>query len=234
MPHSLTAPLAMQLPQPPVLLAIILVIFLAIGIHEYAHAKAADMAGDPTPRLYGRVTLDLTKHFELFGTIMIIITSISGFGIGWGKPVPMDPRKMHNPRWDHFTAVAAGPISNLIQAAIFAVIVRGLSMAGVFQGLDNGSFAGEFLRSFLLLGVILNIGLFLFNLIPLGPLDGMWLLGTFLPDPIRVGWTRWNLQIGSFVFLAIVIIGQIMPGPGLIGMILFPLQEALLRILLGT
>jgi len=104
----------MQLPPPPVMLAIGIVIFLAIGLHEYAHAKVADAAGDPTPSFYGRVTLNLTKHFELMGTIMIIFTSIFGVGIGWGKPVPMNPSKMRNPRWDHFLAVLAGPLTNVL------------------------------------------------------------------------------------------------------------------------
>ena len=99
---------------PEAILAIGIVIFFGLGLHEYAHAKFADLAGDPTPRYYGRVTLNLFKHFDLLGAIMIAFTAISGFGIGWGKPVPMDPRKMRNPRWDHFVAVAAGPLSNLL------------------------------------------------------------------------------------------------------------------------
>ena len=76
----------------------LIVIFFAIGLHEYAHCKMADVAGDPTPRYYGRVTLNLFKHFDPVGTMMIIITTLYGFGIGWGKPAPMDARKMKNPR----------------------------------------------------------------------------------------------------------------------------------------
>src|SRR5688500_10381483 len=98
------------LQSPPGMLAAAIVILFAIGLHEYCHAKFADMAGDPTPRYYGRVTLNLFNHFDPLGTIMIIVTMLSGFGIGWGKPVPMDPSKMRNPRWDHFVAVLAGPL----------------------------------------------------------------------------------------------------------------------------
>jgi len=129
-------------------IAIFLVIFLAIGIHEYAHAKLADMAGDPTPGIYGRVTLNLFKHFDPIGTIMIILTVLSGFGIGWGKPVPMDPRKMRNPKWDHFVAVIGGPASNFIQAMLFAVMFR----------LTAGQEI-PFLSTFLLYGVLINVSL---------------------------------------------------------------------------
>ncbi len=206
----------MQLPPPETILALAVVIFLAIGLHEYAHAKLADMAGDPTPGFYGRVTLNLTKHFELLGTIMIVVTSLVGIGIGWGKPVPMDPRKMKNPKWDHFVAVLGGPVSNLIQAAVFAIVVRGLAIAGVPLGER-----GEFLHDLLFLGVSINLALCFFNLLPIGPLDGMWLLGTFLKEPARLNWTRWNLTVGSFVFLGLVLLGQI-TGVGLLGLLVEP------------
>lgn len=193
-----------------------IVIFLAIGLHEYAHAKFADNAGDPTPRMFGRVTLDLTKHFELVGTIMIILTSLAGFGIGWGKPVPMDPSKMKNPRWDHFMAVLAGPVTNLLLAAIFAVCFR---IAFTNTAIDISGF----LYALLSTGVLLNLGLFCFNMVPLGPLDGMWLLGTFFNEKTRYAWTRWNLTIGQFVFIGVVLFSQMMPGGGLFRVIAIPM-----------
>lgn len=216
-----------DLPTIDVILAIAVVIFLAIGIHEYAHAKLADMAGDPTPGFYGRVTLNLTKHFEVVGTIMIVLTSLTGFGIGWGKPVPMDPRRMKNPRWDHFVAVLGGPISNLLQAAFWAILLRSAML-----------FAPELIRQpfigpLLLLGVLINVSLFLFNLIPLGPLDGMWILGTFLPEPQRLAWTRWNLTVGSFALLIVVLAGQWNPELSLISRVLRPASEAIERALIG-
>ena len=88
----------------------IFVALLSIAIPEYAHCKFADMAGDPTPGIYGRVTLNPLVHLDPIGTIMIVLTSITGFGIGWGRPAPMDPRKMKDPRWDHFWSVAAGTL----------------------------------------------------------------------------------------------------------------------------
>jgi Zn-dependent protease len=182
----------------------LIVIFLAIGIHEYCHAKFADMAGDPTPRIHGRVTLNLFNHFDPIGAMFIVLTVIAGFGIGWGRPVPMDPSKMRNPKWDHFAAVAAGPVSNLVQAMVFA---------GLFQLVVGGGLSRDpFILNLLVTGVIINLALFFFNLIPLGPLDGMWILGTFLPDSTRDKWTYWNLRTGMFVFLGILMIGWVLPG----------------------
>jgi Zn-dependent protease len=223
----------MQLPPPHELAATAVVIFLAIGIHEYAHAKAADMAGDPTPRMYGRVTLDLTKHFELMGTIMIVLTTLSGIGIGWGKPVPMDPRKMRNPRWDHFTAVIAGPISNILQAGIWAIGFRLALSAGMIDLSSPAGLMGTtFLQSLLFLGVVINISLAIFNMIPLGPLDGMWIFGTFLPERQRYAWTRWNLTTGQFAFLALILLGQLGP-VNILGNIILPPLTTLFRLLTG-
>lgn len=217
---------AMNLPPASTIISIAIVVFLSIGLHEYAHAKLADMAGDPTPRYYGRVTLNLTKHFELLGTIMMIFTSLTGYGIGWGKPVPMDPRKMRNPRWDHLVAVAGGPITNLLLAAVFAILVR------LYLMMPAASVSPVVLE-FLFLGVLVNVSLFSFNLIPMGPLDGMWVVSTFLPDPARMNWIRFNLGFGSILFLMIVIFGQ-MGNFSILSMVLDPVRDFLTRILLGT
>lgn len=207
-------PLLAQVPrmEPTSLLAIIIVIFFGLGLHEYAHAKLADMAGDPTPRYFGRVTLNLFKHFDPIGTIMIIITALVGVGIGWGKPVPMDPSKMQNPRWDHFVAVFGGPLLNFLQAIVWAFVWR-LGVAGTLGqafdpgGVMQGSYG--FLPCLVFYGIIINLSLCFFNLLPIGPLDGMWIVGTFLPEKARFKWTRWNLSVGQFVFLGLVILGQV-------------------------
>lgn len=174
----------------------LVIIFFAIGLHEYAHAKFADMAGDPTPRMQGRVTLNLFKHFDPLGTVMIVLTSIFGFGIGWGKPVQVNPARMHNPRWDHFVSVAAGPLANLIQATFFGVILR-------FTGVQ-----GDLLPLFLKLGILINLSLCFFNLLPIGPLDGHWLVGAFLPDHLRYSWYQFNHGVGTSLLLMIILLGQ--------------------------
>lgn len=220
----------MEIPPLPALMAIVTVIFLGIGLHEYAHAKFADLAGDPTPGIHGRVTLNLTKHFDPIGTIMIIFTSLAGVGIGWGRPVPMDPRKMKNPKWDHFIAVIAGPLSNLLQAVVYAFVWR--LLVGD-PALIPAALAGEggYLPALCAFGILINLSLCLFNLLPIGPLDGMWLFGTFLPEKQRFYWTRWNLTVGQFVFLGLVLLGQL-SSFSLISSVILPPMRFLMRLLL--
>ena len=204
----------------------IVVILLSLSIHEFAHAKFADMAGDPTPRLMGRVTLNPLAHLDPIGTIMIVLSSMSGFGIGWGEPVLVDPRKMKNPRWDHFASVAAGPVSNLLQAALYGLAFR-LLVGGVHNA-ENAGLVGLFLFA----GVIINVSLALFNLVPIGPLDGHWLVGAFLPEPQRLQWYRFNRGIGGFIFIALVLMP---PGPfDILGRVLRPAVMTLVRLFLGA
>lgn len=216
----------MEVPPFEIIAAIAIVIFLGIGLHEYAHCKIADAAGDPTPSFYGRVTLNLTKHFEPMGTIMIVLTSLSGIGIGWGKPSPVNPARMRNPKWDHFASVAAGPISNLLQAAVWAVLLRfalTAKLVSPIQVLEALSYSHtSFLAALLTIGVLTNLGLMLFNLIPLGGLDGHWLLGTFMPEPMRVAWYQWNRRTGSMVLLGIILFSQLSNIPILFNVIGVP------------
>ena len=212
-------------------IAEMLALVLGIGLHEYCHAKFADMAGDPTPRMMGRVTLNPLKHLDPVGSIFMIVSSLAGVGIGWGKPVMVRPDRMRNPRWDHFVSVLAGPVSNLAQAVTFAVILRGISMA-TNTNLAELIFDGNFLMKFLYAGVIVNIGMFVFNLIPIGPLDGHWLVGAFLPDPIRTQWYQFNRGIGSIVFLVLVIVPAGSP-LDLLGNFMYPAVKAILRLVLG-
>jgi Zn-dependent protease len=223
----------MHLPPFESMLAIAIVIFFAIGLHEYGHCKMADLCGDPTPRFYGRVTLNLFKHFEVLGTIMIIFTSLAGIGIGWGKPSPIDPSRMRNPRWDAFATTAAGPISNLFQATFWAILLRIFVHTQLISGtaLGAGHF-GAFLVTLVSYGVIINISLMLFNLIPLGPLDGHWLLGTFLPESVRAKWFFWNRTTGSIALLIIILGGQF-TGIDIVGKVIGPPMGFIFQFLTG-
>ncbi|RYG77224.1 site-2 protease family protein, partial [bacterium] len=201
-----------SLPPIEILASIIIVIFFGIGLHEYAHCKFADMAGDPTPRYYGRVTLNLFKHFEPMGTLMMLISSIYGVGIGWGRPAPINPSKMRNPRWDAFTAVLAGPVSNLIQAIVYAIGLR-IALASGNVTLDQvlaalGRDPTSFLAALLSTGVLVNLSLMLFNLIPFGPLDGHWLLGYLIPEPARTKWFQFNRTTGGAILIGVILLSQ--------------------------
>jgi hypothetical protein len=199
------------------------VLILAIGIHEFAHAYIADLSGDPTPRMMGRVTLNPIAHLDPMGTLFMAITTWSGYGLGWGKPVMVRHDKMNNPRWDSLLVAIAGPISNLLQAAVYAVLLRGMLLSGLVAPL---------FMTFLLIGVIVNVSLAVFNMIPLGPLDGHWIVGAFLPEPIRTQWFQFNRGIGSFVFLALVLIP--VQGGSILGLVMSPIADFFTTLLLGN
>jgi len=200
---------------PQRMVPIIVVGFFAIGLHEYAHCKFADMAGDPTPGIYGRVTLKLWKHFEPIGTVMMLLSAATGYGIGWGRPAPIDPTKMRNPRLDTFVAVAAGPISNLLQAVVWALVARFLLVShqididAIFpQSVDTPY---SFIGTLFFYGVFLNLSLAFFNLFPIPPLDGHWLFGLLLPQPAQDKWFYYSRRYGWYILLGFVFIGQSNP-----------------------
>lgn len=223
-----------MLSDPVTLSVMAIVIFLAVGIHEYAHCKFADMAGDPTPGIHGRVTLNLFKHFDPLGTFMMFVTMISGYGIGWGKPAPMDPKRMRDPRWDFFIAVAAGPLSNLVQALIYGMLGRFLLMGGLNPLLigPGVGYAQDPLGMLVYFGVLSNLSMAFFNLIPLGPLDGHWLIGLLMPERMRLRWFLFNRQYGGYILLAIVIGGQL-GRMSIVGMIIGPVVNPLYRLIIG-
>lgn len=224
------------IPSPEILVALAIVIFFGIGIHEYCHCKFADLAGDPTPRYYGRVTLNLTKHFEPMGTFMMIFSNLTGVGIGWGKAAPISPEKMRNPRMDTFVAVAAGPLSNLVQAVIYAFCIRFAINGGLFSVEDVYRVLlrepGQFLPALLVLGVSVNLGLTLFNLIPFGVLDGHWLVGLMLPEKQRFYWFKFNRTYGWMIFVGIILLDQI-GNLGILSRLVWPPFSYLFRLLTG-
>jgi Zn-dependent protease len=116
------------------------------------------------------------------------------------------PDKMRNPRWDHFISVLAGPMMNLLLACIFALAFRLLGASKEDIAGMLGHSAGNVLLTFCALGVLINIGMMVFNLIPLGPLDGHWLVGAFLPENLRLRWYRFNRSYGSIILLALILL----------------------------
>ena len=201
----------------------------AITIHEYCHAKFADMAGDDTPRSQGRVTLNPLAHLDPLGTIMMLISSLAGVGIGWGRPVLVDQRKLRNRRVDNFILTIAGPLSNLLQAIFWAILLR---FVLVPMGSElRGSSLFELVTNFALVSVLINTGLFVFNLVPLGPLDGHWLVSELLPDKQRFAWLKFCHGPGMFIFLALVLIP---PGPyDVLGNFMYPFIKRIVSVLLG-
>ncbi len=174
------------------------ILVIAITIHEFAHAITADRLGDPTPRSQGRISLFPTDHLDPLGTMMMAISSFFGFGIGWGKPVMTNPGNFRNPRQDSAIVAVAGPISNVLQAIAFALIIRAMG------GVDPTTSVGFFLT----IGVIVNLSLAFFNLIPIAPLDGHWIMTAILPYEQAMAYRDWMLRYGPLLFLGLIFFGR--------------------------
>ncbi len=172
-----------------VLLAAALV--LAIGLHEYAHAMAADLQGDRLPRAMGRLTLNPLRHLDPLGTVLILIA-----GFGWGKPVEFRPEALSSRRFGAAIVALAGPMMNVVLAIIGAFLYR-LSLLG-----PDLAFLDLFLRQFILINAVLAV----FNLIPVPPLDGSRLLTIFLP-PGKQNIIYFLDRYGFLIILAVVFLG---------------------------
>ena len=176
-------------------------ILIAITFHEFAHAFAADKLGDDTPRRQGRLNLNPFTHLDLFGTIMLVFA-----GFGWGKPVEINPRNFNRDislSKAEAIVAAAGPIMNFIIAIVFEIISCAIvKFLPQFYFSSTGIIVNAILTSI----VVTNIGLGIFNLIPLPPLDGSKILGGFLPYNTR-NWIDSHSQIFEIAFIALWIAG---------------------------
>lgn len=176
----------------------LLVLVVAITVHEFAHAAAADRLGDPTPRDQGRVTLNPASHLDPMGTLMMALSTFFGFGIGWGRPVLTHPANFRHPRRDTLLVAVWGPVSNLAQAVVYAGVSRFSAHLG---WLAAGSPGDELIQT----GVWVNLALAFFNLIPIPPLDGSKVLSALLPLGPAQAFDRFMAQWGLLLFLALII-----------------------------
>jgi Zn-dependent protease len=183
-------------------------LLFSLCVHEASHAWVAERCGDVSPRFLGRVTLNPIAHIDPIGTVvmplMMMIFQIP-FLFGWAKPVPFNPRNLSNIRRDTVLIALAGPCSNLLVALVTAVVLRA---AVTIAGLPVLAASPVFVIAVTL--VMINVLLCLFNLIPVPPLDGYYVLEYFLPPAGQ----RVLEQIGPFgIVIAIFISSQFMSGP---------------------
>jgi len=199
----------------------IVVLILAFSIHECAHAWTANRLGDPTAMMLGRVTLNPLKHLDPLGSVLFPLISLvyGGFLIGWAKPAPVTGRNFKNYRRDDILVTLAGPASNLLSATIaliLLIVIKHIVPAGVtsiatamaitmhIPGVATEGLPAIFpIALFLYLVLFINLLLFVFNLIPLPPLDGSHILRHFLPYKVAQLYDR----MGMFALLILFLVG---------------------------
>ncbi|HUD04179.1 MAG TPA: site-2 protease family protein [Candidatus Paceibacterota bacterium] len=178
----------------------IIVLIFSVVIHEVSHGYAALFEGDRTAEMQGRLTLNPLKHIDLFGSIIVpaLCALFGGFMFGWAKPVPINPYNFRNQKWGEAIVAFAGPLSNIILALIFGLILR--FDLGIVDS-PTGDILGMI--------VLINLTLAIFNLIPIPPLDGSRIFFSFLPaqfNKMRALLDRYGLII---IFLLIFILAPI-------------------------
>jgi Zn-dependent protease len=158
------------------------VLLFSLSIHESAHARAAEWRGDSTARQLGRITLNPIPHIDPIGTLLFPLMGMifGGVFFGWAKPVPVNPGNFKNPRTDHVLVAAAGPASNLVAAIGFLLALK-LLIANFAADIMAQHSVIYPLAHLVEVGVVLNVILLVFNLIPIPPLDGSWILAGLLP-----------------------------------------------------
>lgn len=182
-------------------------VVICITIHEFAHAYSALRAGDDTAKLKGRVSLNPIDHLDLFGTIMIVVSSLAHFGIGWGKPVPVNPNRMRHPRWDNLKVSLWGPLSNILTAAVAGLILR-VALAHVQNSYVPPSHVTINLLMFVEEITLVSVSLAMFNLIPIMPLDGSHILSALLPYESARRYDMFMARYGMIVFLGLIFAGS--------------------------
>ena len=185
------------------------IIFLILPLHEYAHARTAYKLGDDTAMYQGRMTLNPISHIDPIGALCLLLG-----GFGWAKPVPIDPSRFnrkHSMRFGVAVTALAGPVSNLIAGFIGMILYRIYMLSSLYQNYEIEKAAGETVRNgpelvyfMLYMFVTINIGLAIFNLIPIPPLDGSKILGYFTSAKVD-RWFAQNAAIIRIVFLFLIV-----------------------------
>ena len=218
------------------LLVGILAFLVAIDVHEFSHAFVANAEGDVTAKQLGRLSLNPIRHLDPMGTILLLIMIVSGFGIGWGKPVPVNPVNLRNGRLSMALVSVAGVAANLVTAVLCGFIIRGHLVAGlVAQGhlsAGVGNMAGAFVQALL----AISIGLAVFNLLPVFPLDGFNVVVNLVPrrlGAVLAKYAHW----GPGILMLLIFLPQFIPGMrsiNVLALILGPPTKLLRHAIVGS
>ncbi len=213
----------------PSLIAAGMILLISFPVHEFSHAYTAYRLGDSTAKLFGRLTLNPVVHFDPLGGFLLLVSSLVGFGVGWAKPTPVNPSNMRGGRYSEAWVAAAGPMSNLVLAAIGAIPLR-LLINAVQGGTDVPDIVIQTLGNF----VIINIALLIFNFIPVAPLDGSKLLFALMSPRAAYQWRPVLEQYGFLILLAVAFL-PILPGnQTLFEAIFIRIGGPIINLLIGT
>ena len=177
-------------------------ILIALVVHELGHALVSTKLGDPTPRAYGRLTINPLAHLDLVGTVLMFLT-----GFGWAKPVMINPQYYKDRKWGTALVSLAGPLSNLIMAIfgmlLYAIFVK-VCIAAQWYNMNVISVV----QTIVVLFASYNLSLMLFNLIPIPPLDGSKILGAFLPNRIYYKMLNYEQYYTVVLFIVIFLLSR--------------------------
>jgi Zn-dependent protease len=189
-------------------------VLFAITVHEVAHGWVARQLGDPTAMMMGRLTLNPLKHIDPIGTVLVPLILIVAGGVifGWAKPVPITAENLRHPKRDMALVAAAGPVSNLVMAFIWALIMK---LALILpDGLMDLALPLTYMGG---AGITINVLLMVLNLLPVPPLDGSRVVAGFLPDPLA--WKFSRIEHYGLIILLLLMVS------GLLGKVIWPPVE---------
>ncbi|HEX7473438.1 MAG TPA: site-2 protease family protein [Candidatus Limnocylindrales bacterium] len=212
---------------PATLVAVAIFLLVGFPVHEFSHALAAYRLGDGTAKLFGRLTLNPLVHLDPYGSLLLVASAVlGGVIIGWAKPTPVNPSMLRGGRRAEALVAAAGPVSNLVMAVLAAVALR------LIVALDLASSdAALFVASVIFMFIFINVALFIFNLIPIPPLDGSKVMFSLM-NPGTVWRIRPTLEQWGFLILIVVMIIPL-NGVSIGGRVIGPLLNGLVSVLVG-
>jgi Zn-dependent protease len=214
------------------LLACGIMLLFGFPVHEFFHAYTAYRLGDSTARYLGRLTLDPRKHFDPIGGSLLVFSALlsrGSFFFGFAKPTPVNPMNLQGGRHGEALVSAAGPVSNLVMAALVAIPIRIILASPDLARQVLTSDAANTILQVAYYFVVINIFLFIFNLLPIPPLDGWRVLLGLVPP--RTAWQLRQIEVQYATIIPIVFMGFVLLGGA---RILTPISTALIDLLLGT
>ncbi len=212
---------------PATLVAVAIFLLVGFPVHEFSHALVAYRLGDGTAKMFGRLTLNPIVHLDPYGSLLLVASALlGGFFIGWAKPTPVNPSMLRGGRRAEAWVAAAGPASNLAMAVLAALALRLMVAIGLVS-----SDAALFVANVVYIFVLINVALFIFNLIPIPPLDGSKVMFALM-NPRTVWQIRPKLEQWGFLILIVVMFVPI-NGISIGGRVIGPLLNGLVSVLVG-